>query len=508
MATNTRAVAFATNPFSGLGETDRRVLSFGAAIGKEFDWSVLITATEMDEEPLAELLERLVHRGILKELNGGDTYAFVRIESFTQAYRDISTSRLRVIHKKVALAYEKLHPNPTPEVIPEIGRHFYLGGVHEKSLLYNRYAARTAMAAFSPDVALFYLERARENLAALPGDHRLETADVLKEMGEQYSAMGDASRADQFYGESLAKLPEEEVTMRGLVLLSRAIAAREMDKLGLLRKYCEDALQLLEKAGHRKGMALAHRTLSAAAYKEGKFEAGWMEIEATLALLDPEKDARDVASCYIGFGNLLSSRPTPEEQARAIEYYRMAIKTLEPLHDYPRLGSAHNNIAVAIGVSNPREALNELKEARTCAERSRNRRFLGWVLFNSVEMHLELGEEMQAAQNNAEARRILSRYDDPSGLQHVAFNDGILAHRRKAFEDSEKAFRESLKRAEDIGYPSLIAEVLIYMAMMYADWGKKDEANRVVSRIREIGEEKVHPSNRLYYENVKKRLSV
>jgi tetratricopeptide (TPR) repeat protein len=506
MAYRIGTVTSAVDPLSGIGETEKRILSYAAAMGKEFDWSVLLTSVEMDEEPLAESLERLVHRGILKELNWGDSYAFTRVDTFVRAYREVSSSRLRVIHKKIAMAYEKLNPNPSPDIIPEMGRHFYLGGVHEKSLLYNRYAARAAVNAFSPEVAIFYLERARENLEAMPGDHRLEEADVLKEIGEQYSSTGDATKADEYYGQSLRKLPEEEVTLRALVLLSRADAARQIDDLGLLRKYCEEAIRLLEKVGHRKGLALAHRALGAAAYKKGQFEVGWKETEATLSYLDPEMDAQDVAGCYNAFGNLLSSRPSSEDQTKAIEYYRKAIQILEPLHDYARLGSVHNNIAVALGIFSPREALNELMEARACAEKTRNKRFMGWILFNSVEIHLALGEEMEAAMNNQEARRILSRYNDPSGMQHVAFNDGILAHHRKAFADSEKSYLESLKRAEDIGYSSLIAETLIYLAMMYADWGKKDDALRMLSRIREMGEDKVQPSNLPYYQEIKKRL--
>jgi tetratricopeptide (TPR) repeat protein len=496
------------NPIAGLGEADKRVLSYAATIGMEFDFSVLAAATEMQEEPLAESLERLVHRGILRELRGGDTYAFIRVVTLAQVYRDISSSRLRVIHGKIADAYEKLHPDPTPDIIPEMGRHFHLAQVHDKALVYNRYAAAQAMGAFSPDVAIHYLARVREDLAALPGDHRLEESDVLKELGEQYSAMGDGTKADEYYAQSLGKLPEEEVTLRALLLMSRANAARETDKLGLMRQYIEEAIRLFEKVGHKRGLALAHRTLTRAAYKEGRYEVGKREIELTLGYLDPEKDAKEVARCYIEFGNVLSIMPDPAELARAIEYYRKAIQSLEPLQDYAELGRAHNNIAVALGISHPREALKELEESRICAERTKDKRSLGWTLFNTVEFHLALGEETEAARNNAEARRILSRINDPVAMQHIALNEGILAQHRKAYEESERAYLDSLIQAESLGYPPDVVEVLMYMAMMYAEWGKKDQAIRAISRIKEVGEDQVFSIYRPAYEDLKKQLGI
>jgi tetratricopeptide (TPR) repeat protein len=494
------------NPLAGIKDTEKRVLSYAAAMGLEFDFSVLSAATDMEEEPLAESLERLVHRGILKELNWGDSYAFVQVVTLARAYRDVSSSRLRIIHKKIAEAYEKLHPEPTPDEISRMARHFHLGGISEKAIVYNRYAATLAENAFSPDVAIQYLERAREDIVSLEGDHRSEEADVLKEIGEQYSMMGDSVKADEFYSECLKKLPEEEVTLRALLLLSRANAAREMDKLETMRRDCEEAIRLLEKVGHRRGLALAHRTLARAAYKFGQVEVARKEIETTLGYLDVEKDAKEVARCYIEFGNILSIMPDPEEMNKAIEYYQKAIQRLEPLHDYPELGRAHNNLAVALGTAHPREALKELTESRICAEKSKDRHSVGWALFNSVELHLALGEEEQAARNNEEAMRILSKYDDPVAMQHITLNEGILAHHRKAYEESERAYLGSLKLAESLGYPPDVVEVLRYMAEMYADWGKNEEAVKAVSRIMEIGEEQVFSIYRPSYEALKKRL--
>jgi tetratricopeptide (TPR) repeat protein len=492
---------------SKLSDADRRLLSHAAVLGKSFQFDPLYRAAGGDEEKLVESVDALVHSGILKDL-GGESYEFANEELWRETYNSMSDGRRRILHRKAAEVYEKLYPKPTPNVIPELGRHFYLGKVHDKSLLYNRYAATLAMNAFSPDVAIHYLERARDDLAALPGDHRLEEADVLKEIGEQYGAIGDDARADEFYGESIGKLLEGEETLRALLLLLRAHTANELDKLGLARQHSAEAIRLLEKVGHKKGLARAHLSLGRAAYTEGRFDVAMKEMETTLGLLDPEKDAKEVALCYINLGNIHAGVDDPSEHLRAIEFYRKAIHALETLQDFKALAKAHNNLAVAMGSSQPREALNEFVKARKYAEKGKDRRFQGWILFNSVEPLLALGQDDEAAQNNEEARKLLSRFNDEAGMQQVALNDGMLAQRRRSYAESERAYLDSLKLAEALNYPQVTAEVLVRLATMYADWGRKDEATKAISRIRELGEEKLDPVMKAVYDDLRIRNSL
>jgi tetratricopeptide (TPR) repeat protein len=497
-----------STPIASLGETDRRILSYAAAMGKEFDFSILFAAVGMEEEKLAEVLEDLVHRGVLKEYPGGDVYAFARQDMMVQAYLSISSSRMRVIHRKVAETYEKLNPEPGPEVIPEMGRHFHLGQMPEKSLLYNRYAAFLATRAFSPDVAIQYLERVLEDLHALSGDHRVEEADVLKEIGDACLTMGDFQRADGFYERSLAKIPQEETTLRALVLLSRADATREMDQLKLTQKYCGEAVQLLQGSGHRKGLAIAHRILGRTACEKGEFELARTEIELTLSLFDPEKDTWDIARCYIDLGNAHSGLDNRTDRDLAIEYFRKAIKALEPFHDYQELSRVHNCLAVDLGPDKPREAIQELKEARACAERGKDMHLLGWSYFNGIEYLLAVGDYEQAVHDNEEARRILSKLNDPMGMQQIAMNQGILAHYHKSYEEAEKAYNESLRQAGDLGYSSEMAELHIRLCNLYMDWGRPEEAKKELASAGAVGTDKLIPQVIRMFEALKRRLGV
>jgi tetratricopeptide (TPR) repeat protein len=488
-----------------LSEDDLRILSHASILGKSFRFHSLFQAVGGDEERLTEIVDSLMRNGIVKDL-GNETFEFTKEEIWKEIYDSMSDSRRRVLHRKAAEAYEKEFPTPTPDTILEIGHHFYMGRVHDRSLLYNRYAATIATNAFSPDVAIRYLERAREDLSALPGDHRLEEAEVLKEIGEQHTAMGDATRAYELFGESLEKLPEEEETMRALLLLSRANSAREMDQLELARQYCEEALRLLDKAGHKRGLALAHRILGRAAAREGQLEAARTELETTIALLDPDEDAKEVAGCYIDLGNTFSDVDDKAEQTSAISFYRKAIQNLEKLRDYRELARAHNNLALTLMPAHPQEALEEIRMARDYSEKAKDRRGLGWRLFNGVEIYIAVGDIEGATRDNEEAGKILSQLNDRIGIQQIVLNRGILAQYRKSYEEAEKEYLEALRQAEELGYAPKLVEAHIRIASLYADLGRREKVLEEISHIRKLGEDTGDLVLNAVYAEVKRRV--
>ncbi len=496
-----------TPPLASLGEREQRVLSYAAAMGKEFRFDVLALVTEMEEEALAEVLEGLVHRGVVRELAGGDVYVFVREEMLGQAYRSISSSRLRVIHKKIAEGYEKVYSaNPPQEVIAEMGRHFHLGKVADRSLLYNRYAATLARGSFSPETAKAYLERVVEDLRGLPGDHRTEQADVLREVGEIHLSMGEAVEADGLFNQCLSLLPPDEPVLRALVLLSRAETARMTDKLSLTHRWCDEAIALLDKAGHRRGLAMAHRLLSRAAFKEGSYENGKKEIEAALALLDPTEDTKEVARAYIDLGNAYTNRMDDEALGLAVAAYRKAIASLAALQDYRELCRAHTNLAVAIGNSDPATAVAELREAQAAGRKAGDRRSVGWAQFNSVEFLLEMGEVREAEEANAQAAAVLEKIDDPMGVQQVTLNRAILAQHRGALAEAEKIFRQALHLAEDLGYESLVAEMHLRLSVLYLAMGREKDAQGEFALTESLGGEPVLSYARPLYRSTKERL--
>lgn len=469
-------------PLERLTDEQRRVLAYASAIGKDFDFALLRSATGLAEEPLAEILEGLVHQGLLRERPGGERFSFVQEDVRMRLYREMTESRVRVIHRKVGEAYERLYPDPPAEVLPELGRHYFLGRVHDRSFRYNRRSATLAREALAPEIAAHHLERARSDLREMSGDHREEEAGLLLELGELYGLMNDDLKADRLCVEALELVPPQRPLLRALILLARAEVARNQAQAERGRELCTDALRVLEKEGHRRGLARVHRLLGRLASLEGNTKVAIEEGERSLQLLDAKEDAREIARCYVDLGNAFSSAGGAGDLSRAVEYYRQALDMVEKLGDWHEASRACNNLAVAVGPKNPREGVEWLQKGRAFAERAHDRRMVGWTLFNAVEFRLQLGQLDEAERENHEARRILERLQDPIGIQQIAMNDGLLAIRRGHFGEAEASLQRSLRMSEEMGATPQVSELHLRLAMLYDTWGDPERAKVELAR--------------------------
>ncbi len=174
-----------------LSETDRRVLVYGAVLGKEFDFATLHAAAGMDEEQLAEALDRLVRGGLLRE-NGGEVYEFVREAVRAEAYSGLTETRRRILHRKAALAIEQGTRDPGGSVF-ELARQFYLAHDETKALDYNRRAAQLATAAYAYDAAIVHLQRALECARRLPHRDPATELRLMIELGRILDEFGTST---------------------------------------------------------------------------------------------------------------------------------------------------------------------------------------------------------------------------------------------------------------------------------------------------------------------------
>ena len=207
--------------FERLTPEQHRILAYASSIGSEFDFGLLVAAMGVGEELLAEQLERLVHLGILRERAGGDRFSFAEEEFRARIYRSLTESRLRVLHRKIAEAMERMYPTPSPEVVAELGRHFFLGKVPEKSGVYNRRASENARAADDPESAAHSLERIRVDLESVPGGRPHDLAEVDEVLGVLYYSVGNFAAADRYFTEALERLGGDEPRIRARLLLAR-----------------------------------------------------------------------------------------------------------------------------------------------------------------------------------------------------------------------------------------------------------------------------------------------
>ncbi|MGI0156495.1 MAG: hypothetical protein ACREDE_10260, partial [Thermoplasmata archaeon] len=329
--------------FEHLTSEQHRILAYASSIGSEFDFGLLVAAMGLGEEPLAEELERLVHLGILRERAGGDRFAFGEEEFRARVYRSLTESRLRVLHRKIAEAMERMHPSPAPAVVAELGRHFFLGKVPEKSRTYNRRASENARAADDPESAAQYLERVRVDLDAAPGDRRHDRAEVEEALGELYYSVGNFLQADRYFSEALERLGSDEPRIRGRLLLARAEVAREKLDIETATRQAIEAQKLFEAADDRLGRAQTYRLLGRVALHRGAYREALDESMRSLEAIGDRRDPRLIGELSIDIGNSFALLG-PDVRAEALSWYGRAIERLTQVGDWVELSRAYHNL--------------------------------------------------------------------------------------------------------------------------------------------------------------------
>jgi len=448
-----------------LSPDEMRTLSYASAMGREFDFPLLVGAMNADEEKLAEQLERLAHAGVLRERPGGDRFVFVHDETRARVYQALTASRLRVLHRKIAEAMERIFPNPPPEVLPELGRHYFLGKVPEKSFQYNRLAAEIARQNDQPEEAAHHLERARIDLRALPGDRSKEEAELAEELGNLYYSTGDVRAADRLYQEGLEKTGPGSEPQRARLLLARAEVAREtLDGEGA-RAVAQEAHALFQQSGDLAGVASVHRILGRIAFHKGAYREALDEAILALDILQQANDERILGRLCIDIGNAFSMLG-PEVRDEGVEWYRRAIDRLGDVDDWTEVARAYLNLATLVGQTRPIDGLEHLAKGREFAERAHEPRWAGWGLAMGVEMRLQLGQVEEAERDNQQARRLLDRAGDSLGLQQVLTNAGLIGEKRGQWEDAELAYRAAIAKASDLNLAAEGAQANFYLARL------------------------------------------
>lgn len=457
----------------------QRALAYASAIGREFDFPLLVAATGIADEALAEELERLVALGILRERPGGERFSFVHDEVRARIYQSLTASRLRVLHRKIAEAMARAFPEPPPEAIAELGRHFFLGKVPEKALVYNRRAAEMAQANDSPEEAAHLLERVRLDLKAVPGDHVRDEAELALRLGELYYSTGETKAADRLFVEALEKAGGD-IRLRARILLGRAEVAREALDADAAVRGARDARELFARSGDVSGLASVHRILGRIAYQRGAYREAMDEGIRALDLLQPGGDPRVLGRLCIDIGDAFSMLGS-EIADEAVTWYDRAVQRLGDVGDWAEVARAHVNRGQVLAPDRPADALDAYTLAREFAERAHEPRWVGWALARGVESRLALGQIEEGLQDNEQARRLLERADDPAGLELVLLNEGLVHERRGAWDQAEFSFRLAVERAQALGLKAQAARGFFQLArLLYKtrDLGRSREAFR------------------------------
>ncbi|PDV98239.1 ATP-binding protein [Candidatus Chloroploca asiatica] len=215
----------------------RAMIELAAVIGQAFTYRVLAHAHTGAEARLVACIDEAWRRRIIREQDV-DSYDFSHARLRDAAYAQLSRTRRRQLHGRVAVALEAVYAHAPDRVAGQVAEHYALAGQTPPALSAYRQAAQAARRIFAQTEAHAALERAVALLDDVPpgGERNQQTTQIYEDLGDVQHWQAAYAAAQQSYRTALAATPSAQVIAQarlhrkiGTVLYAANAAYEQID---------------------------------------------------------------------------------------------------------------------------------------------------------------------------------------------------------------------------------------------------------------------------------------
>ena len=512
-------------------EEARRALQLASVVGRTFRYAALswlstaVSLAHLDND-LADLQRAELIR---EETRQPDLeYGFAQAMFRDVAYESQLLRDRRAYHHLVAQQLEELYTGARrDDVLELLAHHYSLSDDQAKALIYLIKAGDKTRLAYANKEAINFYKQA-EALAQLSGtdDDRAASAaglgDVYYHIGEYDEALMRYQQALQFrhdvrqladlhrccgavyekrgeYARALDSVktgvalltPEVEQTVEMARLLT--LQCRVYHQQGQFEPAIEageKALQAVAGSTYYQEIAQAHNQLGNAYLRGSRPVEAVRHLEIGLHLLERIGDEHEASKIY----NNLAIIYYQTDLARAAEYFRNSLNTMQRLGDFWGESTAYQNLGIV------QYAQGNYAEAITHYERSLKMKMQLGDNLGIADCHINLGETYRAQGNVLLAISHLEQ-----GLNRAkqigAHQAEIECHRQLAHcyleadrpEQALTSGNEALKYAQEIGDRKEIGIIYRVLGTAYVKTGAAEQAllcfEQSVALLRELNQE-------------------
>ena len=276
----------------------RHVAQIGAAIGREFSYSLLRKVSRLTADELQAALARLVaselvfQRGTLPDAIYTFKHALVQDAAHGSLLRNIRQQ----LHAQIADTLEADFPELIDSQPELLAQHYSEAGLVEKSAAYWGKAGRRSAARSAMTEAAAQLQKGLDQLALLPDSRERQQQEL-----EFLSALGPALRfvkgqATPEMGHAFARARElwEQLGFPSQFLhipYGQSFYHIYRGEFDVAQRIDEDLLRLSSQRNDTAGLVLGHASSGRTLMYAGRFAASRSHLEQVLALYDPSTHA-------------------------------------------------------------------------------------------------------------------------------------------------------------------------------------------------------------------------
>jgi tetratricopeptide (TPR) repeat protein len=468
----------------GLPPPVRRVLAYATVLGREVAPKHLVAATGLAPGAIDEALDALLRVGILRRRDG-PACEFVSEEARGALYAEMTETRRRILHRRVAAALEASGDGSDTE----LARHFYLGRDDAKAIEYNVRASRAAARALAFETAIAHLQRVLGVERRSPSPDRRREIRTLTEIGRLSDELGELGRSESALIEAVALAPADPALdpERGRALLGLATTRLDRGEFQSAQALATEAHPLLERSGTPADRLAARRVLGAVAWRVGDLPRAEVHQRAALALAEQSGTPLERGHAMIDLANTLVERG-PDQFPAALGLYAKAAALFAQGDDHgARARVEMNRACLEFWVGRNDEALRDIEQALREAERSRSPIWIGYCLLNRAQWEAQLGRPDDAERSLEQAEQATHLLGDRLVEEQIAMTRGMICEARERPADAREQFERALGLARELGLIGEIPELLVRSARLLLRAGEVAEARRRLTEARGLG---------------------
>lgn len=477
-------------------EPGRQILEIASVIGPEFRFSQLFTVSDMEEEHLAEALDRLVGQGLVLGLPG-EVYKFLEERQREQFYNLLAEPRRRALHRQIGEALESEGSANATQVYA-LAHHFYLGRVAAKSVRYNRLAAEFAERALAPETAWEHYMRAIESQRQLRPEDLEGEAELVLALSRVMEGLGVLRESEDVLRDFLDRTEGDTRLSAGRRATLEVFLCEVLASQGNLAATAELAQRILstpdiESEPLIQVGALHH--LGLIRYYEAKYREALDHHNREIELARRVGNAPIVARARIWRASDLQMIGQVAEaiaEARAVTVERDRFGSVKE--------SAMAHIDLADVLSDARsppadraDAIGEYSTAIGYAEQAKDPRRIGWALYKTVELLCDEGRFVEAAEKAQRACQILQQVGDRVGLGNAMKARGRVAMGQGDLERADSDLSTARQLLEGTNNSLEEADSILRLAQLARakeDW---DRLRAYVAELQERNLARVRP---------------
>jgi len=453
----------------------QEVLRMAAVLGREFDYEVLIGASEFEEDDIIDAIEMADSAQMVKEGREDTLFEFVHALVPQSIRENTHRLRLRKLHKRAAAAYEKVRP----ENYESLAYHYSEGGDDAEALRYYMLAGERALANFANQDA------ENDFTAALNlTEDRLEQAKLLSQLGEAQNRLSRHSEAVESRLKSAdlyLKHSDKDHAAEKFALASRSMWQTGETQAAL--DICREGLKAVGDTPDGPGLARLYSETARECYFNGvrdeveQFASRALEMAEEFELLAVRADTLITLATYMGTAS-----------SEAVELFQEAIEIAESNDLIREAMRGNNNFGVLHSSRGDyQRAIENYQRASELARRTGRASQQVFFTNNVIWSQMLLGQVEAADDGYSSIEPLVEELPDPElGARMLRGSKGFRLFQAGDFDAANKMIDQSIEEERSANDIFSLENSLNGKSSLLLIAGELREAERVLQEAIEV----------------------